>query len=185
METPLKFYHPFLPYTITQYFGENPDDYAQFGYPGHNGLDLCTGNMPPYVYPICESVVYSAGWDPYGYGKLVICKVLDMQIYYAHLDSVLCKPGDLVTTANPLGVMGSTGNSTGPHLHLGIRLNDHSGPYKGFVDPLPFIQGDVPVNYNKTHLENMVLPPPPPKNQAGTPIKTTRNKTMYRKIKWF
>ncbi len=33
---------------LTQYFGEHPDDYLQYGYPGHNGIDLTSGNLPSH-----------------------------------------------------------------------------------------------------------------------------------------
>jgi murein DD-endopeptidase MepM/ murein hydrolase activator NlpD len=182
--TALKFFFPIMPYTITQPFGVNAADYQQFGYPGHNGLDLWTSNVPPWVFPICKSVVCTAGWDAYGYGKLIVCRAAGYEFYYAHLASVHCKPGDLVEPTVPIGVMGSTGNSTGPHLHLGIRRSVHSGPFKGFVDPLPFLSESSAVTYDPADLDyDALLPPPPKPANPHTAVKTTKNKTVFRKCK--
>lgn len=61
-----------------------------------------------------------------GYGNLVIQQLPDGRtVYYAHLSQFAVKPGDMLAAGQPLGTLGSTGNSTGPHLHLEFR--DESG----------------------------------------------------------
>jgi murein DD-endopeptidase MepM/ murein hydrolase activator NlpD len=70
-----------------------------------------------------------------GYG-LYIVVVRDPQLstLYAHLDWPLVQPGDVVTAGQAIALMGSTGNSTGPHLHFEVRLAGIP------VDPLPLLQ---------------------------------------------
>jgi murein DD-endopeptidase MepM/ murein hydrolase activator NlpD len=66
--------------------------------------------------------VLRAGWNNQGYGYFVI---LDHQIdyltLYAHLDRVLVSEGEVVGKGQVIGTVGTTGNSTGPHLHFEIR----------------------------------------------------------------
>lgn len=101
----------------------------------HNGIDIKCNKMP--LFP-CEPGVVSRVqyWD----GKTVSVK--SMQSYgnmvevthedyegkklvtrYAHLSSIAVKPGDIVNYGKQIGVTGSTGNVTGPHLHLEVILN--------------------------------------------------------------
>jgi len=64
-----------------------------------------------------------AGWSTGGYGNLVIVEHrLGMTSWYAHLSSVDVRPGACVVAGTPIGRAGSTGNSTGPHLHFETRL---------------------------------------------------------------
>ena len=59
---------------------------------------------------------------------------------YGHLDKMLVKKGVRVARADTIGTMGSTGSSTGPHLHYAVRNQDRSrGAYKGYVDPKEFL----------------------------------------------
>lgn len=181
---------PLINPTITQRFGENPQDYTQFGMPGHNGLDLWTGYQPPEVTPVIKSVVVSAGWDPYGYGKLVITEHQGIKFYYAHLDQVLCAPGDELSEDDVLGIMGSTGNSTGPHLHLGFRKGT-GGVWKGFFDPLPYLQGMFALEFDEG--AKIIEPLTPAAKPTGkipgvpvsTPVKKVGNKTIFKRIKYF
>ena len=108
---------------ITQEFGANPGSYDQFGYPGHNGLDLWTAESPPYVFSISDGQVEKVGWEAAGYGKYVVVLHDLYHAYYAHLDSVVVRPGQVLAAGSTIGLMGSTGFSTAPHLHLGIRLS--------------------------------------------------------------
>ena len=85
----------------------------------HTGIDV-VGN-DKNVYSVSNGKVIMARY--YGdYGNCV--KVQDEKgnvFLYAHLASFLCKVGQAVTRASKLGIMGSTGNSTGPHLHIEMR----------------------------------------------------------------
>jgi len=75
--------------------------------------------------------VRSAGWDPGGYGNLVvIAHRAGMTSHYAHLDRIHVAPGRCLVAGVPIGTVGSTGRSTGPHLHFELRLRG------ALVDPL-------------------------------------------------
>lgn len=175
---------------ITQLFGANPDDYKQFGMPGHNGLDVWTGSKPPEIKPVIRSIVISAGWDQYGYGKLVVCEYKGVRFYYAHLSEVLCAPGDELDETDILGIMGSTGNSTGPHLHLGFRKGT-GGIYRGFFDPLPYLQGIADLELEYVDNAPKITPLKPagtgviPNVPVSTPVKTRGKKTIFKRIKYF
>jgi murein DD-endopeptidase MepM/ murein hydrolase activator NlpD len=75
--------------------------------------------------------VILAGWNNQGYGNLVIVENGEYRTYYAHLSSIPVSVGDEVKAGTVIGLSGSTGNSTGPHLHYEIRKN------KVPTDPAP------------------------------------------------
>jgi len=126
--------------------------YARFGLRGHNGLDLgCwTGTVLSAMRP---GVVQWSGYDGSGYGELVIVRHDDdgAQWYYGHQHVRLVATGDRVAAGTRLGTSGNTGNSSGPHLHLGKRPAgyDPENGFGGFVDPVP-------------DLIFSLAPPPPP-----------------------
>lgn len=90
----------------------------------HKGLDIAS----PYGTPIrasAEGVVISAGWNNGGYGYFVM---LDhgngYTTLYAHMSEVLVSEGECVSVGETIGRVGSTGNSTGNHLHFEVRHNN-------------------------------------------------------------
>jgi murein DD-endopeptidase MepM/ murein hydrolase activator NlpD len=94
----------------------------------HSGIDLAVSLGTPVFAADSGTVVFS-GWNPAGYGNLI---VLDhgngWRTYYAHLSETNVDCGDWVPRGTILGKVGSTGNSTGPHLHFemlrfGISVN--------------------------------------------------------------
>jgi len=75
--------------------------------------------------------VIKAGWSDNGYGyRIVIDHGIDYVTIYAHLSEYYVEEGDIVTKGEVVGAVGSTGNSTGPHLHFEIR------DYGYLIDPL-------------------------------------------------
>jgi murein DD-endopeptidase MepM/ murein hydrolase activator NlpD len=67
--------------------------------------------------------VVSAGWDPGGYGNLVVIQHrLGVTTMYAHLSAIAVRRGQCVTGHDRVGLAGSTGFSTGPHLHFEVRV---------------------------------------------------------------
>jgi murein DD-endopeptidase MepM/ murein hydrolase activator NlpD len=96
--------------------------------PGHIGLDIAARMWDPIV-AIADGVVVFADWGG-GYGNLVVVQHGEDWIsYYAHLEEFAVEEGQAVRQGELLGGAGSTGYSTGPHLHFEIR-------YKGRpVDP--------------------------------------------------
>lgn len=88
----------------------------------HNGLDFGVPVGTPVRSTMDGRVVY-AGWNDQGYGNLVIVENGPYRTYYAHLSSMPVSVGQQVTAGTVIGLSGNTGNSTGPHLHYEIRIN--------------------------------------------------------------
>ena len=88
----------------------------------HQGIDL-VGITNKKVYAICPGVVERAGYDKGGFGNYVRIKEdgTENRIYLAHLEKIYVKVGQKVSYTTVIGLMGSTGNSTGPHTHVEIR----------------------------------------------------------------
>lgn len=87
----------------------------------HRAIDIAapTGTA---VTAADRGVVIRAGWNNQGYGQFVVIDHnIDYITLYAHLDQVFVAEGQVVGQGELLGVVGSTGNSTGPHLHFEIR----------------------------------------------------------------
>ena len=97
-----------------------PDDDILYGYgeyEGHKGIDY-GGEKGQYVVAAANGTVSFAGWNE-GYGNCVIIDHRNgYQTIYAHLDEIKVKAGDTVTTGHLIGTMGSTGVTTGVHLHF-------------------------------------------------------------------
>ncbi len=92
------------------------------------------GNTGDTIKPIKNGIVEYKIFDSYGYGKHVIIDHGDgLKSLYAHMSEINVNVGDKVDTNTVLGLMGSTGHSTGSHLHLEVR--DHGIP----INPLSVI----------------------------------------------
>ncbi|NDJ85587.1 MAG: peptidoglycan DD-metalloendopeptidase family protein [Chloroflexi bacterium] len=126
----------------TIYGGTMPETRPAYGYLltrdftwEHRGVDLA-GQLGDPIYAVGGGTVIFAGWSDWGYGWTVVIAHGPVMTLYAHLtgDFVWC--GQQVTPGQHIGNMGSSGNSTGPHLHFevrnsaGIPQNPHD--YLGF-----------------------------------------------------
>lgn len=88
----------------------------------HTGLDIAANTGTP-IYSCSKGTVEYTGWY-YGYGNLVIVNHGNgIKTYYGHCSKIYASVGDTVTKDTVIAAVGSTGNSTGPHLHLEIRKN--------------------------------------------------------------
>lgn len=93
----------------------------------HTGLDIATSSGTPMI-PVTSGTVTYAGYKG-SYGKLVIinhgknASGQTVETYYAHCSRLNVNVGDVVDENSIIAYVGSTGNSTGPHLHLEVRLN--------------------------------------------------------------
>lgn len=98
------------------------------GYPyspetNHYGIDI-GGSMGNPIYAADNGVVVYSGWSTWGYGNVIaVDHGNGMQTIYAHLNTIDVGCGAFVTRGDVIGTMGSTGNSSGPHLHFEMRLN--------------------------------------------------------------
>lgn len=89
---------------------------------GHTGIDIPNKALPP-VYAAKEGTVAFSGWLG-GYGRLVIVDHgSGTRTYYAHLSKSYVTAGEKVGKGTVIGKVGSSGRSTGPHLHFEIRKN--------------------------------------------------------------
>jgi murein DD-endopeptidase MepM/ murein hydrolase activator NlpD len=109
---------PLSGFRITTYFGGR-GAFQRY----HTGIDLAA----PYGTPIVAAKsgqVEVAGWSSFGYGFHV---VLDhgggVETLYAHMSRIAVRPGQWVEAGDLIGYVGSTGWSTGPHLHFEVRVN--------------------------------------------------------------
>jgi len=88
----------------------------------HPGIDLGVARGKP-VYPVMSGKIAKVGWSPLGYGnEIIINHGNGLMSLYAHLDKILVEEGQNVDITNEIGEVGSTGNATGPHVHLEIHI---------------------------------------------------------------
>lgn len=117
--------------TVTQGFS---------GLNGHNGIDIA-GPLNTRIMAAFDGNVTSAGWSPHGGGNEVHIKHPGgWETWYAHLNKLLVRVGQTVNRAATIGLMGSTGNSTGSHLHYMVM----NGGWPNVVDPSPYMAGKSP-----------------------------------------
>lgn len=103
----------------------------------HDGYDLCANTgAGSNIYASASGTVSVAGWYG-GYGK---CVVIDhgggLQSLYGHLSDISAKTGAKVRVGQKIGAEGSTGNSTGPHLHFEVRKDGTAVDGKAFLKTL-------------------------------------------------
>ena len=126
------------PYGKTAFAIANPDLYKAFG--GiHPGWDLAAGIGTPVYSAETKCKVIWAGWDN-GWGNLVKTEEGNRILYYAHLNQIIVKVGDILGRGQQIGFSGNTGQSFGGHLHYGIWLTD----LNSFVDPFGFPLTSLP-----------------------------------------
>ena len=123
------------PFGPSTYWFEPPyGSYAHF----HTGIDL----VEPFGSPVLaadDGVVALVGSSSSGYGNyVVIAHSGGLNTLYGHLSTSLVKVGQSVTQGTPVGLEGSTGNSTGAHLHFELRINQSP------VNPAPYLPPGAP-----------------------------------------
>lgn len=100
----------------------------------HDGIDL-TGSTGQTVMAARDGVVVEAGFDASCGNHVIVKHDNGYYTYYFHLTSIEVSNGANVSVGQRIGGMGTTGNSTGVHLHFGVA----TGMWDGFVDPAPLI----------------------------------------------
>ena len=128
-QMPLSF--PVEKFKITSKFGKRRDP-INGKTAMHYGVDMNSDSRPP-VLATAPGIVTIAGWKPYYGGMVEINHGFGIYSRYGHLRKVLVKKGQKVDFHQMIGRMGSTGRSTGPHVHYEITVNGIP------QDPLKFI----------------------------------------------
>ena len=100
----------------------------------HAGIDLA-GPVGTPIYATADGLVSDAGFNSGGYGNLVkIDHGRGIETRYGHMSAILVRAGQRVTRGQMIGRMGSTGRSTGSHLHYEVRIDARA------VNPIPFMK---------------------------------------------
>ncbi len=120
-------------YKITSYYMDK-EYYKQFG-TWHKALDFGAKNGTPIMAPDSGTVIFADWTSGKGYGYLVkIEHQKGVVTWYGHCSKLAVKKGDKVYQGQVIAYVGSTGNSTGPHLHFEIRVNGE------YVNPLDYLK---------------------------------------------
>lgn len=91
----------------------------------HNGIDIA-GSLGQSIFAADSGVVVYAGWNDWGYGNVVVIDHGNgWQTLYAHMSAYSVSCGASVTQGQVIGAIGSTGNSSGPHLHFEMRNDSY------------------------------------------------------------
>ncbi len=123
---------PLAAYEVTSPFGKRPDPFNR-QWAIHQGVDFGAPLKTPVAATAPGTVVF-AGWKG-SYGRLVeISHGPRVTTRYAHLAQILVDKGDTLQTGDRVGSLGSSGRSTGPHLHYEVLFDDVHR------DPMMFIQ---------------------------------------------
>jgi len=145
-------------YSLTSGWGD-PRPYGR-----HEGVDLAGGKPGDPAYASAFGRVVKVAYDPRGYGKHVVVEHPGgWRTLYGHLDTPLVRPGQTVRAGTPLGVIGSTGFSTGRHLHFSII-----SPTGRFINPLTLTKPGAPLTPTRA---TKPTPAPAARPQGPIPIR--------------
>jgi murein DD-endopeptidase MepM/ murein hydrolase activator NlpD len=118
-----KLFWPTSGHVITQYYGWR-----------HTGLDI-DGDFTSPLYAAEDGVVSTAGWNSGGYGLMILIDHPNgLRTRYGHASKLFVKAGDTVHRGQVIAMMGSTGRSTGSHLHFEVYISGRR------VNPLVYIR---------------------------------------------
>ncbi len=100
----------------------------------HKGIDIASSVGTPVVAAAPGEVI-TAGWNSGGYGNVIVLRHADgSETLYGHNSRILVRTGQIVQQGEQISAMGSTGHSTGPHLHFEVHPNGGSA-----VNPIAFL----------------------------------------------
>lgn len=146
-------------YVTTAVFGQRGGGWTT----RHTGLDLKAPRGTP-VYAVHDGTVVKLAWHK-AYGRMVILEVSPgVTVWYCHLSAVTVPPGP-VHVGQQLGRIGATGNASGPHLHLEVRVDDRP------TDPAAYLLGDPPG-----------VPTAPPSWLPPKPVVTVANLAVLKNL---
>ena len=102
----------------------------------HAGIDLA-GPVGTPIYATADATVLRAGYNSGGYGNLVeLDHGKGITTRYGHMSKIMVSLGQRITRGQQIGLMGSTGRSTGSHLHYEVRIDGRA------VNPIPFMKSN-------------------------------------------
>ncbi|MDB5101606.1 MAG: peptidase [Cyanobacteria bacterium RYN_339] len=153
---------------ISSGYGQR-EDHPVLGYvPGrhHDGYDFAVAAGSP-VHATMEGEVVSAGWMG-GYGNAVVLRHPNgYETLYGHAQELLVSKGQRVNAGDTIARVGSTGLSTGPHLHYELHKDGQAVDPGGFSDAAPeTLPKAIPAAYH------------PPREQAARPIPPVHRRVM-------
>ncbi|RVT91233.1 M23 family metallopeptidase [Sphingomonas crocodyli] len=123
---------PLADFTFTSAFGVRRDPFRG-GAAMHAGIDLASKTGTP-IYATADGMVNRAEWFG-GYGNCVeVEHGKGISTRYGHMSKIVAHPGQRVHRGDLIGYVGSTGRSTGPHLHYEVRIDGRA------VNPIPFLE---------------------------------------------
>lgn len=129
----ITWYTPTKNYWVSSYFGWRKDPFTGKG-DGHNGIDLAAPKNTP-IYATRAGMVTTASYQKGGAGNYVWINHGDgFSTIYMHMEKYIVSVGQHVEAGEVIGYVGTTGRSTGYHLHFGVRYN------REYVDPLDYIK---------------------------------------------
>jgi murein DD-endopeptidase MepM/ murein hydrolase activator NlpD len=138
---------PVSSYRVTARFGESGGSW-QFR---HTGLDFQAPAGTP-VRAVADARVVAVAWHQL-YGRMVVLQTgTGVTLWYCHLSRATVAEGELVRAGQRVGRIGTTGNASGPHLHLEVRVGDRP------TDPAYYLFGS---NHGQTSRPPRWLPPQP------------------------
>ncbi len=117
-------------YELTRYYNDNPNPDR------HNGIDFPCPTGTPVHAPGAGRVVFAKYLQLTG-NTVVIEHGLGLKSWYYHMDKLLTEEGRMVETGDIIGEVGSTGFSTGPHLHFGMSVNNV------FINPWTMFENEL------------------------------------------
>lgn len=130
---PVTLHLPVQVMNLTSYFGQRRDPIHREQTRFHAGIDLA-GAPGTLVAAAGPGIVAHSDWQGGSGNHVVVVHANGYRSHYSHLSKILVEPGMVVEDGTPLGLMGDTGRSTGPHLHFAVS---HNG---SFLDPLDALE---------------------------------------------
>jgi murein DD-endopeptidase MepM/ murein hydrolase activator NlpD len=113
---------------VTQGFGVG----ATSTYAGHPGIDIGAPIGAPIYAASAGTVLYAGPAAGFG-NEVILLHAGGVQTVYGHMERILVTPGQAISAGQPIALVGSLGESTGPHLHFEVHVND------ALVDPLAWL----------------------------------------------
>jgi len=136
-------------YKITSPFGNRQNPFATGGIEFHDGVDFATPAGTP-ILAATDGLVTLAKFSTLWGNYVEITEGAEIMTRYAHLNSFNVTIGQRVTAGAVIGYAGSTGRSTGAHLHFGVAK------YGTFVNPMPFLEINDDEDMFKKNLINAI-----------------------------